>query len=200
MKTSIKRGNKLVEDFNQTFPGYTFQEIVSRFSYAKPLVEHLDPTLSKEKQVSGLKLGLRRSEDFSKALSLSVESNLKMTFVEMLMWLLSRNALMQLHSYIFLMPKKIEHVRLGCGDNFSKFSDLSFEEENDFSLTRNGGGGGVGSEHSNDTEMTDFRDSAAIYDEYREIFREHRVNEKDQQYIFKTFEQKSEQDIKLFVQ
>jgi hypothetical protein len=75
------------------------------------------------------------------------------------------------------------------------------DEENELYGTRmtSGGGGGAGSEHSNDTENADQRDASAIYDEYREIFNMHKVNEKDQQYIFKTFEQKNEQDIKFFI-
>jgi hypothetical protein len=95
------------------------------------------------------------------------------------------------------MPKKTEHVRLGC-ENFSKISELSYgggdDELMDMS-SRN-----AGSEHSNDTEVNDLRDSTAVYDEYREIFKEYRVNEKDQQYIFKSFENKTDKDIDLFVQ
>jgi hypothetical protein len=83
------------------------------------------------------------------------------------------------------------------------------EEETEFSLIDNnktgatgvaGAGGGGGSEHSNDTENTDQKDLSAVYDEYREIFNEYHVNEKDQHYIFKSFENKSEQSIKLFMQ
>ena len=64
--------------------------------------------------------------------------------------------------------------------------------------SRNGGGGG--SENSNDTENTEQKDLSAVYDDYRELFTEQGISEKDQQYIFKAFEQKSEQDIKRFVQ
>lgn len=59
---------------------------------------------------------------------------------------------------------------------------------------------GVGSEHSNDTENTDQKDLSAVYDEYRVVFNEYNVNEKDQHYIFKSFENRNEQDIKLFMQ
>lgn len=41
---------------------------------------------------------------------------------------------------------------------------------------------------------------SAAYEEYRELFTQYKINEKDQQYIFKSFEPKTEQDIKLFVQ
>ena len=41
---------------------------------------------------------------------------------------------------------------------------------------------------------------SAVYDEYREIFNDYQVNEKDQHYIFKSFENKSEHDIRLFMQ
>lgn len=70
---------------------------------------------------------------------------------------------------------------------------------NEFSMTGRIGGG-AGSEHSNDTENTDLKDVAAVYDEYREIFNEYKISEKDQTYILKAFDQKREQDIKLFMQ
>ncbi len=56
-----------------------------------------------------------------------------------------------------------------------------------------------GSEHSNDTENTEQKDLSVVYDEYRECFVEYNISEKDQQYIFKAFEHKSETDIKLFI-
>jgi hypothetical protein len=46
----------------------------------------------------------------------------------------------------------------------------------------------------------DGKDAKALYDEYRVQFAAQNVSEKDQQYIFKAFEQKSENDIKLFMQ
>jgi len=72
-------------------------------------------------------------------------------------------------------------------------------------LSRREGVLGVGlpttlSENSNDTESTDYKDLSSLYDKFRLIFTEFNVNEKDQQYIFKAFENKNEQDIKLFVQ
>ena len=57
-----------------------------------------------------------------------------------------------------------------------------------------------GSEHSNDTETTEQKDLNALYDEFRLVFTENRISEKDQHFIFKAFEDKSESDIKLFVQ
>ncbi len=60
--------------------------------------------------------------------------------------------------------------------------------------------GGGGSEHSNETENTEQKDVSVIYDEYRELFVQYKVSEKDQQYIFKAFELKAESDIKLFIQ
>lgn len=118
----------------------------------------------------------------------------------MLLWLLQMNAIVQIHSFLYLLPRKTEHARL-C-ERYSKLSDLSIEEENEISLINESKGilATGGSEHSNDTENTDQKDLTAIYDEYREIFNEYKVNEKDQHYIFKSFESKSEQDIKLFMQ
>jgi hypothetical protein len=62
------------------------------------------------------------------------------------------------------------------------------------------GGGGAGSEHSNETENTEQRDISVVYEEYRDLFTQYKISEKDQQYIFKAFEHKSENDVKLFVQ
>ncbi len=50
---------------------------------------------------------------------------LKDLLIEMIIWLLQRNILIQLHTFIYLMPKKCEHQRLACGDKYSKSSDLS---------------------------------------------------------------------------
>lgn len=63
-------------------------------------------------------------------------------------------------------------------------------------------GRATGSEHSNDTEnmIDQQKDVSAIYDEYREIFNEYKLTEKDQILIFKSFENKFENDIKLFIQ
>ena len=64
--------------------------------------------------------------------------------------------------------------------------------------------GGAGSEHSNDTEnniVDQQKDLSAVYDDYREIFTaEYKISEKDQILILKSFENKSENDIKLFIQ
>ena len=62
------------------------------------------------------------------------------------------------------------------------------------------GGGAPGSEHSNDTENTDQKDISALYEDYRELFTQHQITEKNQKLIFKAFEQKAEHDIKLFIQ
>lgn len=48
----------------------------------------------------------------------------------MVTWLLQRNVLMQLHSYLYLLPKKFEHHRLP--EQCSKMSDVSFGK-NEFS-------------------------------------------------------------------
>ena len=81
---------------------------------------------------------------------------------------------------------------------------VGLDEEYEFSANRGGGfgggGGGGGSEHSNDTENAEQRDLSAAYDEFREIFNEYKISEKDQVLIFKAFEQKNEQDIKMFMQ
>ncbi len=82
---------------------------------------------------------------------------------------------------------------------------MIIEEENELSLIENKTAnttatGGAGSEHSNDTENMDQKDLSIVYDEYREILKEYNVNEKDQHYIFKSFENKNEQDVKLFIQ
>ena len=86
------------------------------------------------------------------------------------------------------------------------------DEENEYgikfgvsNLSRREGVLGVGmtttlSENSYDTESTDYKDLSSLYEKFRSIFTEFNVSEKDQQYIFKAFENKSEQDIRLFVQ
>lgn len=64
-------------------------------------------------------------------------------------------------------------------------------------------GRGAGSEHSNDTENVpdhQQKDVSALYDEYREIFTEYNLSDKDQVLVLKSFENKSESDIKLFIQ
>lgn len=124
--------------------------------------------------------------------------------INILIWFLQNNALIQVHTFVYLLPRKAEHHRLAC--EFSKISGLSIDEESELMDSRalSMGGAvpviGAGSEHSNDTENTDQKDLSAVYDEYRELFNEHSISEKDQQYIFKAFEAKSEQDIKLFIQ
>jgi hypothetical protein len=50
---------------------------------------------------------------------------LKNMLIEMVIWLLQRNVLMQLHSFIYLLPKKVEHLRL-TNEQYSKISELSF--------------------------------------------------------------------------
>ena len=61
-------------------------------------------------------------------------------------------------------------------------------------------GTGAGSEHSNDTENADQKDLSAVYEEFREIFNEYKISEKDQVLIFKAFEHKNDHDIKMFMQ
>lgn len=50
---------------------------------------------------------------------------LKNMLIEMVIWLLQRNVLMQLHSFIYLLPRKVEHLRL-TNEQYSKISELSF--------------------------------------------------------------------------
>lgn len=101
---------------------------------------------------------------------------------------------------------------------FNHLIECCFEdEENEFSIVGvNKSGvqetsvvvnrivGGAGSEHSNDTENNigdQQKDLSAVYDDYREIFTaEYKISEKDQILILKSFENKSENDIKLFIQ
>jgi len=47
----ILSGSKLAEEFNEAFEGYSFHMMLSQFSNAKPLVEHLYPKHPKEKHV-----------------------------------------------------------------------------------------------------------------------------------------------------
>ena len=88
----------MAEEFNEIFGPSSFHIILSQFSQAKPLNTHLDPKLPKEKHK---------------------------ILIEMLIWLLQRNVLMQLHYFVFLMPKKIEHQRLVCDQYSSKLSEIS---------------------------------------------------------------------------
>ena len=90
-------GSKIAEDFNLKFGSSSFHIVLSQFSQAKPLSSHLDPKHPKEKHAN---------------------------LIEMLIRLLQRKVLIQLHYFVFLMPKKVEHKRL---DQYSsKISDLSF--------------------------------------------------------------------------
>lgn len=88
----------MTEEFNEIFGTSSFHIILSQFSQAKPLSSHLDPKLPKEKHK---------------------------IFIDMLVWLLQRNALMQMHYFVFLMPKKVEHQRLICDQYSSKLSEIS---------------------------------------------------------------------------
>ena len=45
-------------------------------------------------------------------------------FIDMLMWLLQQNAIIQVHSFIYLLPRKTEYSRLEC-ERYSKMSDIS---------------------------------------------------------------------------
>jgi hypothetical protein len=87
----------LAEDFDDAFGRGMFYVVLSQFSSAKPLVDHLDPCMPREIQKS---------------------------IIDQVIWLLQRNVLMQYHSYLFLMPKKVEHQRLYDIDN-SKISEMS---------------------------------------------------------------------------
>ena len=103
------RGSKIAEDFNEKFGDSSFHLVLAQFSQAKPLSSHLDPKHTKEKHA---------------------------VLIEMLIWLLQRNVFMQLHYFIFLMPKKVEHQRLG--DQYSsKMSDVSYGLYVDLGLKEN---------------------------------------------------------------
>lgn len=176
---NIYLNSNLHEHFNEAFKDHSFHKTISQFSYAKPLVEHMDPQLPKKKHVQ---------------------------FINMLIWLLQQNALVQIHTFVFLLPRKVQHQRLSC--EYSKMSGMSIDEESEYIDSRNSTTGGIGvnvaaneagSENSNDTENTDQKDLSGIYEKYREIFIEHNISDKDQQYIFKAFEHKSENDIDLFI-
>ena len=93
----------MAEEFNEIFGTSSFHIILSQFSQAKSLSSHLDPKLPKEKHK---------------------------IFIDMLVWLLQRNTLMQLHYFVFLMPKKVEHQRLICDQYSSKLSEISLGTTN----------------------------------------------------------------------
>jgi len=103
-------GSSIQELFNKIFPNESFYLTLSAFSYSRPLVEHLDPRQPKEKHV---------------------------VFVNMLIWFLQQNALIQLHMFLYLLPRKTEHHRL-----YSKISDLSVDEESEVLDSRTSTGGG----------------------------------------------------------
>ena len=172
-------GSSLHEHFNEVFEESSYHLTLSQFSQAQPLVDHMDPRLPKEKQL---------------------------LLIDQLIWLLQQNALIQLHTFVYLMPRKVE--RVGSEHYSLKMSEMSLDEDTEVSIMsgRNAGfiggaaGGAPGSEHSNDTENTDQKDMSALYEDYRDLFAQHHVTEKNQKLIFKAFEQKAEHDIKLFIQ
>ncbi len=96
---ALSLGSPLHENFNKLFPNESFHSTLSAFSYARPLVEHLDPRSPKEKHV---------------------------VYINMLIWFLQQNALIQLHMFVYLLPRKTEHHRL-----YSKVSDMSVDEESE---------------------------------------------------------------------
>ncbi|CAF0863859.1 unnamed protein product [Brachionus calyciflorus] len=165
----LNKKSKISQEFKETFDNASYHFVLSLFSEAKTLSDHLDPRMSKE------------------------QHNI---FFHMLEWLLQRNVLIQLHNYIFLMPKKFEHHRLGC-EKYSKHSDISYDDDsmNDSRLENC-----AESENSNDTENTDHKNSCLSYDEFREVLTECKISEKDQQYIFKAFESRHPDSIKQFMQ
>ena len=58
-----------------------------------------------------------------------------------------------------------------------------------------------GSEHSNETENVERGEvGAAVYEEYRRVLAAHGVGAREQQLVFKAFESKAEQDVRLFIQ
>lgn len=83
---------------------------MSQFSYSKPLVEHMSPQCPKSKHIQ---------------------------FINVLIWLLQQNALVQIHSFVFLLPRKVQHQRLS-----SKMSGMSIDEESEYIDSRNSTTGG----------------------------------------------------------
>lgn len=90
--------SKISQEFAETFENASYHYVLSLFSEAKSLSEHLDPKIPREKYS---------------------------IFINMVIWLLQRNVLVQIHTYVFLMPKKCEHQRLFC-EQYSKLSDVSY--------------------------------------------------------------------------
>ena len=112
----------------------------------------------------------------------------------MLIWLLQRNLLIQMHTYIYLIVKKVDNSDQQF--DYSKRSETSLDNTYDLS----GQDLGASSEHSNETDNTDQKDKIVlIYENYRKILTKHNITGKQQQWILKAFQNKNELDIKLFL-
>lgn len=105
---------------------------------------------------------------------------------------------MQIHTYIFLVVKKCTHEH-----DCSIKSEASVETNYDQDLSSiNGAGlsgtGGGTSEHSNETEYADHKDSL-LFDKYRKLLSKHGIYDKDQQFILRLLHEKPENERKLFL-
>jgi hypothetical protein len=112
--------------------------------------------------------------------------------LEIVIWLLERNLLLQTHTYIYLVVKKTS-----CMNDSSNKSETSIETNFDQDLS-NGGCTGGGSEHSTDNDYTDYKDSM-LFEKYRRILSENGIYEKEQQYILRLLHSKSEAERRLFM-
>lgn len=71
----------LAKEFSRSFPSFRFDEILERFSQPRTLGEHVSLLIS----------------------------SLQRDFIEVVIWMLQRNLIIQLHTYIYLMIPKPEN-------------------------------------------------------------------------------------------
>ena len=113
----------------------------------------------------------------------------------MVIWLLQRNVLMQLHTYIYLLPAKVTHKRLTADDTSETMSESIIEE-----TPRPNKDGTYGDSADPTIAALGSRDLTAMFEGFRSAFAENAICEKDQQLILKALEHKSPSDIRLFMQ
>ena len=112
----------------------------------------------------------------------------KKTFLDIVIWLLERNLLLQVHTYIFLVVKPMKSSQYF---NETSKSETSIDANSDFQDTSNGGGG---SEHSNDNDGNEYKDGL-IFEKYRKILAEKtELSEKEQQHVLRILHSKHEQE------
>jgi hypothetical protein len=111
-------------------------------------------------------------------------TSFKALFFDIILWLLERNLIFQLHMYAYLLVKKpTERQR-------NQRSNISYDESIDAS----------NNDLSTDYESVDSKDTfVRLYETYREVLIQHGVKEKDQQLILKSFHNKTEHDAKMFL-